>query len=72
MTFKQYLEMGLKRNAWGETPESDFARDALRDKSLRDYEEWEEDALYFHVGLNGGCPEALEAATKLFRKWKAA
>jgi hypothetical protein len=72
VTFKQYLEMGLKKETWGDSPESDFARDALRDSTFRDYEEWEGELLEAHIGLNGGCVEAVTAAKKLFQKWKAA
>lgn len=72
VTFKKYLEMGLKGGHFGDGPDSDFARDALRDQTMRDYEEWEIESLEAHVMINGGCPEAVEAAQKLFRKWKAA
>ncbi len=72
VTFKKYLELGLAKGAFGDTPEADFARDALRDKTFRDYEEWELDEMESHVMINGGCLEAVAAAKKLFRKWKAA
>lgn len=68
-TFKEYLKLGADRKAFGDTPEMDFAQDCLRDSGFRDFTAWDElkDYLLFH----GACPEAIDAAQKLFKNWKA-
>lgn len=71
LSFKKFLERGISRGDFGDGPESDFARDALRDRTLRDYEEWEWEYLDSHIMINGGCVEARQAAKDLFRKWRA-
>lgn len=70
ISFKKYLEMGRARKSFGDTPENDFAGDALRDQHFRDdFKTWDELELYLLVSK--ACPEALEAAQTLFKKWKA-
>jgi hypothetical protein len=68
-TFKEFLKAGYDRKAFGDSPESDFAFDSLKDPSFRDFGSWEElrDYLLFH----GACDEAVDAGQKLFKKWKA-
>lgn len=68
-TFKEYLSIGVDRKAFGDTPENDFAQDALRDKNFRDFTTWDE--LQDYILFHGACAEAVEAAQKLFKKWKA-
>lgn len=73
VTFKKYLEMGLKRGAWGLSLETEFAGDALRDPSFPDFEEWEIDELAAYIrGTGGDTADSVMAAKKLFRKWRAA
>lgn len=71
ITFENFLRLGVGRDAFGDTPEGDFAADALRDQNFvgRDFEKWEdlERFLVFHRAI----PEAVRAAKKLFRKWQA-
>lgn len=68
-TFKEYISIGVSRKVWGDSPEMDFAQDSLRDKNFRDFTDWEElkDYLLFHRAI----PEAIDAAQKLFKNWKA-
>lgn len=69
ISFKEYLKLGLKRGAFKDSPESDFAGDALADKKFRDFENWEQ--LETFLAFHSACPEAITAAKRLFRKWKA-
>lgn len=71
ISFESFLRLGVERNTFGETPEGDFAADALRDKNFegRHFEKWEdlERFLIFHRAAD----EAVAAAKKLFKKWQA-
>lgn len=69
-TFKQYLKAGVDRKAFGDTPENDFACDALRDGAFRDFAVWEE--LQNYILFHGGDVDVVTAAHTLFRRWKAA
>lgn len=69
ISFKKYLEMGVARGTFGDTPERDFACDAMADKKFRDFTDWE--YLEAYLLFNGAIPAAVAAAKKLFRQWKA-
>lgn len=69
ITFKRFLKMGLDRKSFGDTPEGDFARDAAADSSFRDFDDW--DSLRTFLVFHKACPEAVNAARKLFKIWKA-
>lgn len=71
LTFKKYLEWAAKEDIFGDTPEGDFVGDALRDRELRDYEEWEWTLLAGYIRIKGGCREAVESAKVVFHKWLA-
>lgn len=66
MGFQNWLADGLKNNKFGETPEADFARDAINDKSFRDFKTW--DQLETYIIFRGACREAIKAAKKCFRR----
>lgn len=68
MEFKNWLEIGLKNKMFGETPEADFAADAVVDKSFRNFQKW--DDLETYMVFRGACSEAVKAAKKCFRKWE--
>ena len=63
MTFKEYLQNSTN----GETPEADFAADAIRDKSFRDFKSWDE--LETYLIFHRACPEALVAGKKCYHAW---
>lgn len=65
--FKKYLEIGVEKGTFGDTPENDFAVDALRDKGFRDFAQW--DPLRNYITLNGACVEAVAAAKAVFARW---
>ncbi len=69
-TFEDYLREGSKRGAFGDTPEDDFAQDAMRDPKFigRHFTEW--DALHAYLVFRRADSEAIKAARKLFKKWK--
>lgn len=72
MNFEQFLRMSVRRKLFGESPEGDFAADALRDSRFcgRNFKTWE--ALETFLDFHRACPEAVAAAKVLFKKWKAA
>lgn len=72
ITFDDYLRLGLKRDTFGDTPEKDFAEDSIRDPKFKEknFETWER--LETYLVFYRACPEAVRAAKKLFKKWKAA
>lgn len=72
VTFKKYLELGLKRKVWGEGFETDFAWSAFYDDDLPDFEEWDEENLTAYLVDLEAMPETVTAAKKLFQKWRAA
>lgn len=69
ISFKKFLEIVVSRKTFKDPAEGDFAKDALADRNFRDFRNWE--SLRFYLVFNHACPEALEAAESLFRKWKA-
>ncbi len=71
ITFEDYLREGSKRGAFGDTPESDFAEDAMRDSKFigRHFTEWE--TLHAYLLFRRADGEAVKAGKKLFKKWKA-
>lgn len=71
ISFEKFLRLGVERKTFGETPEGDFARDALRDPKFKEknFETWER--LLTFLDFYRACPEAISAAKKLFRKWQA-
>ncbi len=69
ISFKKFLAMMVERKSFKDPAESDFAKDALADKHFRDFNDWE--TLRFYLVFNRACPEAIEAAQNLFKKWKA-
>ena len=68
MTFKEFLEDGLKKGTFGDSPESDFANDVRTDKNFRDFKTWAD--LEMYIVFHGACREAVRAAKTLFRKWE--
>ncbi len=69
ISFKKYLEIGHGRKTFGDSPEHDFAGDALRDAGFRDFKKWQE--LEDYLLFNGAIPEAVDAAKVLFQRWRA-
>lgn len=67
--FKTFLELGLKRGRFG-GPENDFALDVSGDESFPDTREWR--TMREYLISAGALPECIEAAEKLFKRWKAA
>ena len=68
-TFKEFLRAGVDRKVWKNSPEADFANDVFRDLGFKDFDEW--DKLRNYLIFKRACAEAIEAAEKLFKKWKA-
>lgn len=71
ISFEKYLRIGLKRNSFGDTPARDFAEDAVRDPKFKEknFESW--NRLETYLVFYKACPEAVKAAKKLFKTWKA-
>lgn len=67
--FKTYLELGLKRGRFGGA-ENEFASDVSGDESFPDTGEWR--TLREYLISVDAVPECVEAAEKLFKRWKAA
>lgn len=69
MTFQDFLKESLTSKHFGDSPESDFAADAVADKTFRDFKTWDE--LETYIVFRGACREAVAAAKKCFRQWEA-
>lgn len=71
ISFEKFLRLGVERKTFGDTPEGDFAEDALRDPKFKEknFESWER--LETYLVFYKACPEAIRAAKRLFRKWEA-
>ena len=68
MTFKEFLESGVKNEMFGDTPELDFAQDALRDKSFREFKKW--DDLETYIIFRGADRAVVRAARGCFKLWQ--
>ena len=64
MDFNDYVQDFIEE----ESPEGDFAQDWNQDHKKPTIETWHDLELY--LVLRNACPEAIEAAKSLFRKWE--
>jgi hypothetical protein len=69
MTFLDYLQLGVDEGMWGDSPELDFAIDALADKNFRDFETWQELEAYLVFNARA-CSDAVKAAKVCFKQWR--
>lgn len=68
MEFQNWLKTAIENNKFGDTPEADFANDAVADKNFRDFKKWDE--LETYIVFRGACREAIRAAKRCFTKWQ--
>ena len=67
MTLKTFCKKQLNVDNYGDTPEADFCKDALRD-NIPNFKSWDE--MKTHLQIRGACPDAITAGREVWKDFK--
>jgi hypothetical protein len=71
MSFREFLEKGIKCGTFGDTPARDFAEDFISDKQTDGKVFDSDDYLVSYLFSRGASAEAIHVGRGLFKKWKS-